>query len=141
MNRKILITGASFGLIAVLLGAFGAHGLQKVVDEAAVASFTTGVRYQMYHALLLLFLGTNQVLSEKIKKNAFYFFLVGVLLFSGSIYALVLDEVIGTDFSAIAPITPIGGLLLIIGWALLLIGFLKTIIHIFFGWDEQNSMF
>ena len=125
MNRKILITGVSFGLIAVLLGAFGAHGLQKVVDEAAVASFTTGVRYQMYHALVLLFLGTTQLLSEKIKKRAYYCFLIGVLLFSGSIYGLVLDEVLGIDLSFIAPITPLGGLLLIVGWALLLVGFLK----------------
>ncbi len=125
MNRRILITGASFGLIAVILGAFGAHGLQKVVDQAGVASFNTGVRYQMYHALLLLFLGGNSELSQKLKKKAYYFFLIGIFLFSGSIYALVLDEVLGMDFSAIALTTPIGGLLLIIGWILLLTGFLR----------------
>ena len=125
MNKKILVTGASFGLVAVLLGAFGAHGLQKVVDQAGVASFNTGVRYQMYHAIVLLFLGTTQVLAEKTKKQVYYFVLAGVLLFSGSIYALVLDEVLGIDVSAIALTTPIGGTLLIVGWVLLLLGFLR----------------
>ena len=125
MNRKILITGAVFGLLAVLLGAFGAHGLQKVVDATAVASFNTGVRYQMYHALVLLFLGTFQLLSEKSKKTLYYFFTIGIIMFSGSIYLLVIDAALGMDFSAIAFAIPISGLLLIIGWALMAIGFMK----------------
>lgn len=126
MNRKILVTGSIFGLLAVLLGAFGAHGLQKLVDGAAITSFTTGVRYQMYHALVLLFVGTTQSLSEKNKKALYYFFMIGVIVFSGSIYLLVIDAALGMDFSSIALSTPIGGLLLIIGWVLLLVGFLKS---------------
>ena len=126
MFRKILITAALFGLISVLLGAFGAHGLQKLVPEKSVTSFNTGVRYQMYHALFLLFLGSGLKVGAKQLKRIFYFVVIGVLLFSGSIYGLVLDEVIGLDFSSIAFLTPMGGLLLIVGWVLLLVEFCRN---------------
>jgi len=125
MNKTILVTGAMAGLLAVLLGAFGAHGLEKLVDAKQISSFATGVRYQMYHALLLLIIGSVNFISEVAKRKMFYFFLGGILLFSGSIYLLVMDEVFSMDFSAIGFITPLGGLLLIIGWIFLLISLLK----------------
>lgn len=125
MNKTILVTGAIAGLLAVLLGAFGAHGLEKLVDAKQISSFATGVRYQMYHALLLLLIGSMNFSTVAAKRKMFYFFLGGILLFSGSIYVLVMDEVFSMDFSAIGFITPLGGLLLIIGWIFLLISLLK----------------
>ncbi|KAA1243183.1 DUF423 domain-containing protein [Aquimarina sp. RZ0] len=126
MNKTILITGAVAALLAVLLGAFGAHGLEKLVDSDSIDSFVTGVRYQMYHAIVCLILGTMTILSETSKKRIFYFFLGGMILFSGSIYLLVMDEVLGVSLSGIGFITPLGGLLLILGWIFFLIALIKT---------------
>lgn len=125
MNRKLLILGSIFGGTAVLLGAFGAHGLQKLVNASAIASFETGVRYQMYHALLLLLLGGMLSCSEKRKKILFYLLLIGVFMFSGSIYLLATQEASKIDFTSIAPFTPLGGTLLIISWGILLYTFIK----------------
>lgn len=115
-NKTILITGAVMALLAVLLGAFGAHGLEKLVDPESINSFTTGVRYQMYHAIVCIILGNMSVLQEVTRKRIFYFFMGGITLFSGSIYLLVIDEVLGISLSSIGFITPLGGLLLILGW-------------------------
>ena len=125
MDKKILVTGAVAGCLSVMIGAFGAHGLKQLVDAVNVASFETGVRYQMYHAIVLLILGSINFIDPDLKKRIFYFFLSGILLFSGSIYLLVLDQVLGMDFSSIGFITPIGGLLLIIGWVFAIISFMK----------------
>lgn len=116
MERKFLITGGILAGLAVLLGAFGAHALKKLVDAAGVASFNTGVRYQMYHAIVFLVIANIKFLPVKAKKQLFYIFLTGVVLFSGSIYFLVLDEILGISLSSIAFVTPFGGLLLIFGW-------------------------
>ncbi|WP_103865069.1 DUF423 domain-containing protein [Aquimarina sp. I32.4] len=124
-NKTILITGAITGLIAVLLGAFGAHGLEKHVDAASIDSFTTGVRYQMYHAIVCVILGNMTVLQEIRRKRIFYFFIGGIILFSGSIYLLVIDEIFGISLSSIGFITPLGGLLLISGWIFLIISLMK----------------
>ena len=125
INKTILITGAVLGLLAVVLGAFGAHGLKKLVDAANVASFETGVRYQMYHAIVCLILGSINTLPAKSKKRIFYFFIGGIPLFSGSIYLLVIDEVLGISLSNIAFITPLGGFLLIFGWIFFIIALVK----------------
>ena len=125
MNRKLLILGAVLGFTAVLLGAFGAHGLQKIVEPAAVDSFETGVRYQMYHAFLALLVGGVFTISSKAKKTLFYLLLAGVLLFSGSIYLLSTQAATGIDFTSIALLTPLGGLLLILGWGVLIVQFVK----------------
>ncbi|MBQ4819742.1 DUF423 domain-containing protein [Aquimarina sp. MMG016] len=125
MNRTILITGAILGLIAVLLGAFGAHGLEKLVDADSIDSFTTGVRYQMYHAIVCVVLGNMTILPSKSQKRIFYLFLGGITLFSGSIYLLVIDEVLGISLSSIGFITPLGGFLLIFGWILFIISLFK----------------
>lgn len=125
MQRKVLITGAVFGFVAVLLGAFGAHGLKNLVAQNNIDSFNTGVRYQMYHAFVFLMLGSLLHHNVKHLRRLFYFFLIGTVLFSGSIYVLVLDDVLGIDATTIAFLTPIGGLLLLIGWVLLLLEFVK----------------
>ncbi|WP_031426665.1 DUF423 domain-containing protein [Flavimarina sp. Hel_I_48] len=125
MNRKLLILGSIFGGTAVLLGAFGAHGLKQLVNADAVASFETGVRYQMYHALLLLLLGGILECSEKRKKTLYYLLLIGILMFSGSIYLLATQEATKIDFSAIALLTPLGGALLMVSWGILLYTFVK----------------
>ena len=102
-NRKFLVTGAIFGLIAVILGAFAVHGLKETLSEASLNSFETGVRFQMYHAFLMLILGI--IITEKDNKLLFYLFLLGTILFSGSIYLLSTTAVTGVDFSAIALVT------------------------------------
>ncbi|EZH74823.1 membrane protein [Aquimarina atlantica] len=124
-NKTILITGAIMGLLAVLLGAFGAHGLKKLVDPESINSFTTGVRYQMYHAIVCIILGNMSVLQEVTRKRIFYFFMGGITLFSGSIYLLVIDEILGISLSSIGFITPLGGLLLILGWIFFVISLVK----------------
>lgn len=117
MNSKtILITGSILGLTAVVLGAFGAHGLKNFVDETSVSSFNTGVRYQMFHAIFLLLIGGVSYMNEAQKTVIYRFMLIGVLLFSGSIYVLVCDDIVGLNLSLIGFITPIGGLFLITGW-------------------------
>ncbi|SFN42095.1 Uncharacterized membrane protein YgdD, TMEM256/DUF423 family [Bizionia echini] len=126
MNSKVLILGAFLGLTAVILGAFGAHGLKELVLPEQLVTFETGVRYQMYHALLLLFLGSSSVVNAKTKQIIFYLVLIGILLFSGSIYGLATNNLTAFNFTTIGFITPIGGFLLIVSWLLLLIKFLKN---------------
>lgn len=125
MNRTILITAAVFGIIAIALGAFGAHGLKQLISIEAQQTFETGVRYQMYHALMLLFVGTTTFIKEKSKAIIYYLVVVGVVFFSGSIYGLATMAITNINFKSIGFITPIGGLLLIISWVLMLINFLK----------------
>jgi len=125
MNKKFLITGAIFGLLAVIIGAFGTHGLKPLLDEAARESFETGVKYQTYHALLFLILGSSQIALVRFKKLTYYLLLLGVIFFSGSIYLLATNNLTSIDFKGIALITPLGGTLLIASWILLLINFLK----------------
>lgn len=126
MNKKILILAAILGFIAVALGAFAAHGLKAVISQESISTFETGVRYQMYYAILLLFVGSTDLVSFKSKKAIFYLSLFGILFFSGSIYGLATNELSGFDFKSIALITPIGGLLLIGVWVVLLIEFIKS---------------
>lgn len=125
MNKKLLLTGALFGIFGIILGAFAAHGLEKLVDEEAVASFETGVRYQMYHAFLLLVLGSTSFLNKKYESVVYYLTVVGILFFSVSIYALATNKLSSFDFTSIALITPLGGLLLILAWVLIFIGIIR----------------
>ncbi|APX99252.1 DUF423 domain-containing protein [Lacinutrix venerupis] len=125
MNKKVLILGSVFGLLAVIIGAFAAHGLKPKISPSSFQSFETGVRYQMYHALFLLFIGGFNSISEKTKKYIFYLIGFGVLFFSGSIYCLATNGLTAINFSSIGFITPIGGLLLILSWLLLFIEFVK----------------
>ncbi|MGB2685105.1 MAG: DUF423 domain-containing protein [Olleya sp.] len=125
MNKKLLLLGTILGLLSVVLGAFGAHGLKALVSAEAVQSYETGVRYQMYHALLLLVVGSHNLVSSKSKTIIFYLVLSGIILFSGSIYGLATNTLTTFNFKLIAFVTPIGGLLLILSWVILLINILK----------------
>lgn len=128
MTRTLLITGAIFGALAVVLGAFGAHGLKNLVDAQAIKTFETGVKYQMYHALLLIAVAHLPHLSVQAKTAVFYLVLTGVLMFSGSIYLLATNSMTAFDFKKIGFVTPIGGTLLIAAWAVL--------IYQFFSWKK-----
>lgn len=120
MDKKLLIAGCSFALIVVVLGALGAHALEKYITLEQLKSFETGVRYQMYHALALLIVAALPMISSKTKKVVFYLFTIGVILFSLSIYLLSTASIWNMNFSFLGPVTPVGGLLLISGWSFLL---------------------
>lgn len=120
--------GALYGLLAVIFGAFGAHALKKSFSEDQLKSFETGVKYQMYHAIILLMLGFNLNLDTSLEKYMIYCFILGTFLFSFSIYGLTLSASKGKTLKFLGPITPIGGLLLVIGWSLLLYSFIQNIV-------------
>jgi uncharacterized membrane protein YgdD (TMEM256/DUF423 family) len=125
MDKKILSTAGFLGMTAILLGAFGAHALKEVLDTEALATFETGVKYQMYHALLLLFLGSNTSISSQLKTWVYRLVLIGVILFSGSIYLLATKSLSGMEAKFVGPLTPLGGSLLIGAWGILMVHFLK----------------
>ncbi len=127
MNRTIFVTACIFGTLAVVLGAFGAHGLKQLVEADAVNTFETGVRYQMYHAFLLFVLGLLPNIKEGSKRVIYCLIVVGILLFSFSIYFLAINTLIAFDFRKIGFLTPIGGVFLISGWSVLGYHLLKTI--------------
>jgi len=125
MEKKIVATAAFLGFTGIVLGAFGAHGLKKMVSPELVLVFETGVRYQIYHALFFLFIGTTTLLTDKVKKQIFILVTTGVLLFSGSIYLLAINTLLPFDFTRFGLITPIGGLLLILAWGVLFLSIIK----------------
>lgn len=122
------LMGALYGLLAVVFGAFGAHVLKKSFTSDQLMSFETGVKYQMYHALLVLMLSFNLNLETALEKNMMYCFLIGTFLFSFSIYGLCLSAAKGKKLNFLSPITPVGGLFLVVGWVLLLYSFIKNLI-------------
>ena len=124
MNTIALISGAIFGLTAVVFGAFGAHLLKKKLTTEQLHSFETGVKYQMYHAIVLLVVGSHLQDKASINNYIVYAFIIGVTLFSFSIYGLVISSANNKKIKILGPITPLGGLFLIIGWALLIYKFL-----------------
>lgn len=119
MSQQVfIITGALFGMLAVVFGAFGAHALKKILSKDQLKSFETGVKYQMYHAIVLLVLGSSSEFSMPVM---YWCFTLGVILFSFSIYGLVLSDAKGKKLRFLGPITPIGGLLFVVGWILILL--------------------
>jgi uncharacterized membrane protein YgdD (TMEM256/DUF423 family) len=126
MEKKISITGAWIGMVAIILGAFGAHALKKVLTPEQLISFETGVRYQMYQAFFLFFLASQNDIQEKTKKIIYRLIVFGTLYFSGSIYLLSTTKITGINFKPIGFITPVGGLLLIVAWGILGFSILKT---------------
>lgn len=113
MERTFVLIGALAGFIGVALGAFGAHGLRARISPEMLAVFETGVRYQMYHALALLALGAlAPTLAARLTTVAGWSFTAGILLFSGSLYALALSDV-----RVLGAITPLGGVAFLVGWA------------------------
>ncbi len=125
MNKTILVTAVILGIVSIILGAFAAHGLKKLISPEAINTFETGVKYQMYHALFLLFIGSSSYVTDSYKTTIFYLVIIGLVFFSGSIYALATNTLSSFDFKKIGFITPIGGLLLIVSWVVLLINFMK----------------
>lgn len=117
-QQIILATAALFGMLSVIFGAFGAHALKKILTSDQLHSFEVGAKYQMYHAIVLLVLGLN---SNFTTAAIYWCFTIGIVLFSFSIYGLVLSDAKGKKLRFLGPITPLGGLLLVIGWFLLLI--------------------
>ena len=123
MKNSFLLSGFILGLVAVLLGAFAAHGLENILSEDKITSFQVGVRYQMYHALLLIALASFKELQSKL---ILMMIIVGVILFSGSIYLLSINEYLEWSYLKVfGPITPIGGLILIGVWSLLIFRLIK----------------
>jgi uncharacterized membrane protein YgdD (TMEM256/DUF423 family) len=120
MTKKIITTASILGALAIILGAFGAHALKKVLSAEQLITFETGVRYQIYHALFLLFISNVTTLSEKSKKAILLLVQLGVVFFSGSIYLLATNNLTTFDFKVIGFITPIGGALLIAAWCVLI---------------------
>lgn len=127
MQKTYLIIGAVCGALAVAFGAFGAHGLKQIVNEDTVNIFDTGVRYQFYHTFALLAVGIlYQFFPTKYISTAGLFFLIGILLFSGSLYLMTAFRAMDKIFPRpIGIITPVGGLFFIAGWVSLLIGIIK----------------
>ncbi len=120
MNENAIIIGGIFGFSAILLGAFGAHLLKKKLNLQQLQSFETGVKYQMYHAIVLLILGFQLPVTSTIDNYIVYAFIIGTVLFSFSIYALVLLSANNKKLKFLGPITPLGGLFLALGWGLLI---------------------
>ncbi len=124
MDQSIITIGATFGALAVIFGAFGAHALKKIMKEEQLKNYETGVKYQMYHAIILLIIGFNSdsvPVYQNIMVNSF---IIGIILFSFSIYGLSISAALNKKISLLGPVTPIGGLLLVLGWILLIWNFL-----------------
>lgn len=127
MHKGYLSAAALLAALAVGLGAFGAHGLKKIVPPETVATFQTGVQYQMYHALALLVVAIIfDKLPQKIMNRAAICFITGIILFSGSLYLLtVLKATETVGLPGIGAVTPAGGLFFIAGWLFLFFGAIK----------------
>lgn len=121
-SNLAITVGSLFGVLSVVFGAFGAHALKKKMSAELLVSFETGVRYQMYHALLLCVMAVLP--SSTMLDYAIKMIIIGVVLFSFSIYGLCLSATFGTKIKAFGPITPLGGLFLVAGWAMILINFI-----------------
>lgn len=126
MKTITLIFGAFYGMLSVILGAFGAHALKKILSVERLESFETGVRYQMYAAFFLLFVGYILKFDTSSQKWISMMMIIGTLLFSFSIYFLSLQDYLGANLKFLGPITPLGGLLMILSWGMLIFYFAKN---------------
>ena len=127
MNEIVLVFAAFLGVSGIIFGAFGAHFLKKKLTTEQLQSFETGVKYQMYHALVLLVLGFQLEFDSTLKNSIFLLLIVGILLFSFSVYGLVLSSASNKKIRFLGPMTPFGGLLLVLGWGLLMYLFLSAL--------------
>ena len=128
MQKLFLILGTLLAGLGVILGAFGAHGLKQILPPDSVASYQTGVQYQMYHAFALLTVGIlYSRMPGSLLNWAGIMFVAGIVLFSGSLYLMAsLKAMNKVGVSGIGIITPVGGILFIAGWLLLLISIIKS---------------
>lgn len=126
MNKQIILTASFFGLIAVILGAFGAHGLEDKISAYHIGTWKTANEYHFYHTFALLFLSTFSRAKTLSIRVSFIAFTIGILLFSGSLYVLSVRTLIGIESTSIlGPITPLGGLFFMIGWIGLFVAAVK----------------
>jgi len=116
IDKNIVVIASSLGALTIAIGAFGAHGLKELIDTKAIATFETGVRYQMYHVFAIFILGIATMIPSNTRKWVFRFFILGIIFFSGSIYLLSLNTLLPFNAKTIGFITPIGGLFFILGW-------------------------
>ena len=126
MNKRIILTGAVFGLIGVILGAFGAHGLEGRISDSSIKNWNTAVSYQFYHTFAILYLSSFSRAKNGLINFAYFSFVFGIFLFSGSLYLLSTRAMTGLSVSFLGPITPLGGLCFIVGWICL---FVATVRH------------
>lgn len=128
MRKVFLRIGSILALVAVTLGAFGAHVLKGMISEEQLVTFETGVRYHFYHALAILLVDLFiHFRKTSLLITAGWLFTLGVICFSGSLYVLSFRNLIPFSVSWLGPITPLGGFLFILGWgALFLSGFSKS---------------
>ena len=125
MKTVTLVFGAVYGMLSVILGAFGAHALKKILSVERLESFETGVRYQMYAAFFLLIIGYFLKFETSSEKWTSILMIAGTFLFSVSIYFLSLQDYWGVNLKFLGPITPLGGLLMILSWLMLIFHFAK----------------
>ncbi|WP_407518443.1 DUF423 domain-containing protein [Elizabethkingia anophelis] len=126
MKTITLFFGAFYGMLSVILGAFGAHAFKKILSVERLESFEVGVKYQMYAALYLLIIGFFLKFDTGIEKSIGWLMIAGTFLFSVSIYFLSFQEVWNTNLKFLGPITPLGGLLMILSWLMLMIIIFKS---------------
>ena len=126
MNKSIVIIGIVMLVIAIVLGAFGAHALKEHLTLEKLNTFEVGVRYQVYHGLAFLILGFSADKFQFSLKLPTRLIFVGVLMFSGSIYFLAIQEMLGVSLKFLGPITPLGGLLMITGWLLFMVKIMRS---------------
>ncbi|UKJ06631.1 DUF423 domain-containing protein [Solitalea lacus] len=127
MQKQVLMIAAICGALAVGLGAFGAHGLKPLLNDYQLSIWEKGVQYQFYHTMVMLVLAFYPKISVKSSfLRAVWFFLAGIVLFSGSLYILALKDLIGiSNTTFIGIITPFGGISFIIGWMSIFIGAMR----------------
>lgn len=123
-DKKLLATCGILGILAVGLGAFGAHGLKTALPSDKLAIYTTGITYHFYHTITLLFVVVLMIVKPNVWFNrAAIFFIIGIFLFSGSLYLLATRDLIGlTQYKWLGPLTPIGGVFFMLGWLSLCLG-------------------
>ena len=121
---KFIAIGSVFAMLGVLLGAFGAHILKNQLTSGQISIYQTGVEYQMYHSFAILFVGLYQlqVQSSRLLHSSAIAFMIGIILFSGSLYLLSM-----TGIRWIGVVTPIGGMAFIIGWLCLAMATVKNL--------------
>jgi len=127
MNKRVIIVASVFGILAVILGAFGAHALKSLLEPSGLEVWKTAVSYHFYHTLALLFVSILPASNSKAANMAAWFFSLGILFFSGSLYLISTKEILNiTQLSVLGPITPIGGLFFILGWFSLIFVAIKS---------------
>lgn len=125
MKTLTLVIGAIYGLVSIILGAFGAHAFKKILSIEHLESFETGVRYMMYSAFFLLIVGWIMKFDTSSEKWISWLMIFGTLLFSVSIYFLAFQDYLGVNLKFLGPITPIGGAMMIASWVMLIFYFVK----------------